>query len=53
MFVHYSAIGGEGYKSLSEGDKVEFEITRGDKGPQAKDVKVIEAAPGGKDDKKK
>ncbi len=35
VFIHHSAISGEGFKSLSEGDKVEFEITEGPKGPQA------------------
>ncbi|MCP4724536.1 MAG: cold shock domain-containing protein [bacterium] len=35
VFVHHSAISGDGFKSLSEGDKVEFEITEGPKGPQA------------------
>jgi len=35
VFVHHSSIAGEGYKSLSEGDHVEFEITEGPKGPQA------------------
>ena len=38
VFVHYSAIAGEGYKSLQEGDQVEFEITQGQKGPQAANV---------------
>jgi len=38
VFVHFSAIQGNGFKSLSEGDKVEFEIVQGQKGPQAADV---------------
>jgi CspA family cold shock protein len=37
-FVHYSAIEGEGFKSLTEGDTVEFEVTQGQKGPQAANV---------------
>ena len=40
-FVHYSAITGSGYKSLEEGQRVVFEITQGQKGPQASDVAVI------------
>jgi len=38
VFVHYSAIQGEGYKTLSEGQPVEFEVVQGDKGPQASNV---------------
>jgi CspA family cold shock protein len=38
VFVHYSAIQGEGYKTLSEGQPVEYEIIPGDKGPQASNV---------------
>jgi CspA family cold shock protein len=38
LFVHFSAIEGEGFKSLAEGDAVEFEVTRGPKGLQATKV---------------
>ncbi|MDP6037831.1 MAG: cold-shock protein [Candidatus Latescibacteria bacterium] len=38
VFVHFSAIQGDGFKSLSEGDAVEFEITQGPKGLQAANV---------------
>ncbi|MCK9172981.1 cold-shock protein [Desulfuromonas thiophila] len=38
VFVHFSAIQGDGFKSLAEGDRVEFEITDGQKGPQAANV---------------
>lgn len=38
VFVHYSAIQSDGYKSLQEGDDVEFEIGQGSKGPQAENV---------------
>jgi cold shock protein len=38
VFVHFSAIQGNGFKSLAEGDQVEFEIVDGQKGPQAADV---------------
>ncbi len=39
VFVHYSAITGDGYKTLNEGQEVEFEITNGPKGEQATNVK--------------
>lgn len=38
VFVHYSAIQGDGYKTLQEGDTVEFEVVQGQKGPQAENV---------------
>jgi cold shock protein len=41
VFVHFSAIQGQGYKSLEENQKVEFEVTQGPKGPQAETVRVI------------
>jgi cold shock protein len=40
VFVHHSAISGEGYKSLAEGAKVEYEVEEGPKGPQARTVTV-------------
>lgn len=42
VFVHYKSIVGEGYKTLKEQDKVEFEISQTEKGPQAEEVKIIE-----------
>ena len=39
VFVHYSAIQGSGFRSLAEGDRVEFEVTKGPKGLQAANVK--------------
>jgi cold shock protein len=41
VFIHYSSITTEGYKSLQEGDQVEFEIVQGQKGPQAANVTKI------------
>ena len=41
VFVHFSAIAGDGFKSLQEGDNVEFEIVQGNKGPQAANVVVV------------
>jgi CspA family cold shock protein len=41
VFVHYSAIQAQGFKSLSEGDVVEFEVTRGPKGLQASNVRKV------------
>jgi len=41
VFVHHSAISGEGYKSLDEGAKVEYEVEDGPKGPQARSVSVV------------
>ena len=41
IFVHYSQIISEGFKTLEEGQLVEFEIVETDKGPQAKDVKRV------------
>ena len=38
VFVHFSAISGDGFKTLTEGEAVEFEITQGPKGPQAANV---------------
>jgi CspA family cold shock protein len=38
VFVHYTAIQGEGFKTLAEGQRVEFELTDGPKGPQASNV---------------
>ncbi len=41
VFVHFSGIEGEGYKSLNEGQKVEYTVTQGQKGPQATKVRPI------------
>ncbi|MFA4888123.1 MAG: cold-shock protein [Candidatus Omnitrophota bacterium] len=41
VFVHYSAVKGDGYKTLEEGQEVEFEVTQGPKGEQATDVSRV------------
>jgi CspA family cold shock protein len=41
VFVHYSAIQSQGYKSLDENQKVEFDVTQGPKGPQAENVRPV------------
>ena len=43
VFVHHSAIVGEGYKSLAENAKVQFEAAQGEKGPEAKSVTLVSA----------
>jgi CspA family cold shock protein len=40
LFAHYSAIESSGYRTLEEGQKVEFEVTQGPKGPQAASIKL-------------
>lgn len=41
VFVHYTAIRGEGFRNLEEGQRVEFTVTQGQKGPQAQDVTPV------------
>ncbi len=41
VFVHYSNLAGDGYKSLDEGQQVEFDVAQGRKGPEAQNVRVI------------
>ncbi len=41
VFVHFSAIGGDGFKSLAEGQRVQFDVVEGQKGPQASNVNKL------------
>ena len=41
VFAHFSAIAGEGFKSLKEGQRVEFKVTQGQKGPQAENIVAL------------
>jgi CspA family cold shock protein len=41
VFVHYSAISSSGFRELNEGQKVEFDVTQGQKGPQAANVRTL------------
>ncbi len=45
VFVHFSAIAGQGYRNLNEGDEVEYQVEQGQKGLQASNVTVTNAAP--------
>lgn len=45
VFVHYSAVTGDGYKSLNEGDAVEFDVVESDKGPKAANVHKVGGKP--------
>jgi len=42
VFVHFSAISAEGFRTLDEGQKVEFKVTQGDQGLQAEDVTILD-----------
>ena len=44
VFVHFSALQGDGFKTLAEGAQVEFEVEEGPKGPQAQNVRVVTTA---------
>jgi cold shock protein len=41
VFVHYTAISGDGYRNLEDNQRVEFDVTQGQKGPQAENVRAI------------
>ena len=49
LFAHYSAVTMDGYKSLNAGDEVEFEVTVGDKGPQATNIITVARATASQD----
>jgi CspA family cold shock protein len=51
VFVHYSSISSEGYKTLEEGDPVSFDIVQGEKGPRAENVVPLSAGAAKKDEK--
>ncbi len=42
VFAHFRAIVGDGFKTLVEGQRVKFEVTQGDKGPQAENIEVVD-----------
>ncbi len=42
VFVHYSDIDGTGFRTLNQGQRVEFLVTKGEKGPKAQEVKIVE-----------
>ncbi|HAG93590.1 MAG: cold-shock protein [Pseudomonadales bacterium] len=42
VFVHFSAISGSGFRTLAEGQRVQFSVAQGQKGPQAENVQVVE-----------
>ncbi len=42
VFVHFSAISGSGFRTLAEGQRVQFSVTQGQKGPQAENVQVVD-----------
>ena len=53
IFVHYSNIESEGYKSLNQGDEVDFSIVNSDKGLKAENVSIIKRAPVKENDQEK
>jgi CspA family cold shock protein len=47
IFVHYSSITGDGFRTLKDGESVEYEVTQGEKGPQARNVRRLTEASSG------